>query len=168
MIPAVSARRSGAALAAFLLAAAVAAAGQQSAPPSQPPMREGVRAAVDVTAMDVDVVATGKGGAPVTDLAKEEITVHVDGKPYAPDYFARITAGQVHGPDLAAASPDVILETTRTGETRWVPRQFLVFFDDEHLMPFERKRVIEGLRDFVTRLSPSDAMAILGCTRCVP
>jgi VWFA-related protein len=55
----------------------------------------------------------------------------------------------------------VILETTRTGETRWVPRQFLVFFDDEHLMPFERKRVIDGLRDFVTRLSPSDAMAIL-------
>ncbi len=85
----------------------------------------------------------------------------MDGRPYAPDYFARISSGQVHGPDLATASPDVILETTRAGASRWVPRQFLAFFDDEHLMPVERKRVIEGLRDFVTRLSPSDSMAIL-------
>ena len=42
-----------------------------------------------------------------------------------------------------------------------MPRQFLVFFDDEHLLPSDRKPVFEGLRDFVTRLSPSDSMAIL-------
>ncbi len=149
-------RRSGAAFAALLLAAA--AAGQQPAPP---PVGPGVRAAVDVTAMDLDVVATAKGGAPVTDLGKGEVTVFVDGKPYAPDYFARVEAGQVHGPDLATASPDFVLDTTRAGADRWVPRQFLAFFDDEHLMPFERKRVVEALRDFVTRLTPSDAMAIL-------
>jgi VWFA-related protein len=160
MTPAAPARRSGALTAGALVAAlAVAAAAQQPEPPSL--LREGVRAAVDVTVMDLDVVATGKGGEPVTDLVKSEITVIVDGIPYAPDYFARIDAGQVHGPDLANASPDVVLETTRAGDTRWVPRQFLAFFDDEHLMPFERKRVIEGLRDFVTRLSPSDSMALL-------
>lgn len=147
-------RRSGAAI--LALAFALPARGQQ--PPA--PLREGVRAAVDVTAMDLDVVAT-KGGEPVLDLRRDEITVVVDGKPYAPDYFVRVDAGQLHGPDLASASPDFILETTRTGESRWVPRQFLAFFDDEHLMPFERKRVIEGLRDLVTRLSPSDSMAIL-------
>jgi VWFA-related protein len=119
-----------------------------------------VRAAVDVTAMDLDVVAT-KGNEPVADLRKDEVAVVVDGRTYAPDFFVRVDAGQLHGPDLAAASPDFILETTRAGESRWVPRQFLVFFDDEHLMPYEKKRAVEGLRDLVTRLSPSDAMAIL-------
>ncbi len=157
MTPADRLRRSSAVALAVLLAAAAAA--QQPAPDPAP--RTGVRAAVDVTVMDIDVIATGKGGQSVTDLRKDEITVVVDGKPYAPDYFARIASGQVHGPDLATASPDVILDTTLAGASRWVPRQFLAFFDDEHLMPFERKRVVEGLRDFVTRLAPSDSMALL-------
>jgi len=121
----------------------------------------GVRAAVDVTVMDLDVVATGKDGRNVPDLTRAEISVAVDGKPLPLDYFTRVEAGQLHGPDLATASPDFILETTAAGPDRYVPRQFLVFFDDEHLLPFDRKHVIEGLRDFVTRLSPSDSMAIL-------
>lgn len=126
-----------------------------------PPRAPGVRAAVDVTVMDLDVVATGKDGRNVPDLTRAEISVTVDGKPLPLDYFARIEAGQLHGPDLATASPDFILETTAAGADRYVPRQFLVFFDDEHLLPFDRKRVLEGFRDFVTRLSPSDSMAIL-------
>ncbi len=121
----------------------------------------GVRAAVDVTVMDLDVVATGKDGRNVPDLTRAEISVTVDGKPLPLDYFVRVEAGQLHGPDLATASPDFILETTAAGADRYVPRQFLVFFDDEHLLPSDRKRVFEGLRDFVTRLSPSDSMAIL-------
>src|SRR5664280_1671137 len=125
------------------------------------PRAPGVRAAVDVTVMDLDVVATGKDGRNVPDLTRAEISVTVDGKPLPLDYFARVEAGQLHGPDLATASPDFILETTAAGADRYVPRQFLVFFDDEHLLPFDRKRVLEGLRDFVTRLSPSDSMAIL-------
>jgi VWFA-related protein len=121
----------------------------------------GVRAAVDVTVMDLDVIATGKDGRNVPDLTRAEISVTVDGKHLPLDYFARVEAGQLHGPDLATASPDFILETTAAGPDRYVPRQFLVFFDDEHLLPFDRKRVLEGLRDFVTRLSPSDSMAIV-------
>ena len=127
------------------------------APPSLP----GVRAAVDVKVMDLDVVATAKDGRPVPDLTRAEISVTVDGKPLPLDYFVKVEAGQLHGPDLATASPDFILETTAAGPDRYVPRQFLVFFDDEHLLPSDRKRVIEGLRDFVTRLSPSDSMAVV-------
>ncbi len=138
----------------FLLAFASPA---RTAPAGTP----GVRAAVDVTVMDLDVVATGKDGRNVPDLTRAEISVAVDGKPLPLDYFARVEAGQLHGPDLATASPDFILETTAAGPGRYVPRQFLVFFDDEHLLPSDRKRVLEGLRDFVTRLSPSDSMAIL-------
>ncbi len=146
-----------------MLVSAVAVAGTAgtAGAADAPPARTGLRAAVDVTAMDLDVVATAKDGRPVTNLTRAEISVAVDGKPVALDYFARIEAGQLHGPDLATASPDFILETTAAGADRYVPRQFLVFFDDEHLLPFDRKRVLEGLRDFVTRLSPSDSMAIL-------
>ena len=128
----------------------------------------GVRAAVEVTAMDLDVVAT-KDGRAVNDLTREEFVVRVDGKPVTIDYFARVEAGTVHGPDLATASPDLVLDTLKndSGET-WVPRQFLVYFDDERLLPNERAPVIEGLRDFVTRLSPSDRASIVsynGSTR---
>ncbi|MGA7992529.1 MAG: VWA domain-containing protein, partial [Thermoanaerobaculia bacterium] len=156
MTPAVRSRRAGAA--ALVLAVVAPAAHAQEA---GSPLRAGVRAAVDVTVMDLDVVATGKNAEPVRDLRRDEVTVVVDGKPYGPDYFVRVDAGELHGPDLASASPDLILETTRAGGSRWVPRQFLAFFDDEHLMPYEKKRVVEGLRDLVTRLSPSDSMAIL-------
>lgn len=144
---------------AVLVFAATGAGSARAA--EDPPVRTGLRAAVDVTAMDLDVVATAKDGRPVTDLTRGEISVAVDGKPVALDYFVRVEAGQLHGPDLATASPDLVLQTAAAGPERFLPRQFLVFFDDEHLMPFERKRVLEGLRDFVTRLSPSDAMAIL-------
>jgi VWFA-related protein len=146
-------------LAALLLPILVSAAPARAA--DAPGGLPGVRAAVDVTAMDLDVVATSADGRPVPDLTRGEISVTVDGKPLPLDYFVKVEAGQLHGPDLSTASPDFILETTAAGADHYVPRQFLVFFDDEHLLPFDRKRVIEGLRDFVTRLSPSDNMAIV-------
>ncbi len=140
----------------------------RAADPASPPVPQGVRAAVEVTAMDLDVVAS-KDGRPVNDLTREEFVVRVDGKPVPIDYFARIEAGTLHGPDLATASPDLVLDTLKadSGET-YVPRQFLVYFDDDRLLPQERHSVIEGLRDFVTRLSPSDRASIVsynGSTR---
>ena len=98
----------------------------------------------------------------MNDLTKDDFSVKVDGKTVPIDYFTRIEAGQLVGPDLANASPDLILESYRasTGD-RYLARQFLLFFDDEHLMPFDVPRAVEGLRDLVTRLSPSDQMAHL-------
>lgn len=144
------------------------ALGARAAETPPAPLPSGVRAAVEVSAMDVDVVAT-KDGRPVTDLTREEFVVRVDGKVVPIDYFARIESGTVHGPDLATASPDLVLDTLRNdaGET-YVPRQFLIYFDDDRLLPQERKPILEGLRDFVTRLSPSDRASIVsynGSTR---
>src|ERR1700690_1084150 len=154
-----AASRSPLALAMFLLPAFAFAPPARAA--DTPRGVPGVRASVDVTVMDLDVVATGKDGRNAPDLTRAEISVTVDGKLLPLDYFARIEAGQLHGPDLSTASPDFILETAAAGAGRYVPRQFLVFFDDEHLLPSDRKPVFEGLRDFITRLSPSDSMAIL-------
>ncbi|HYN44191.1 MAG TPA: VWA domain-containing protein [Thermoanaerobaculia bacterium] len=146
------------------LALLLGASGLASGPSSPLAPQAGVRAAVEVTAMDLDVVAT-KDGRPVNDLTREEFVVRIDGKPVPIDYFARIEAGAVHGPDLATASPDLVLDTLKadSGET-YVPRQFLVYFDDDRLLPQERHSVIEGLRDFVTRLSPSDRASIVSYT----
>lgn len=148
-----------------------AAAGQSPATPPSPPsppsptapplLKQGIRAAVQVKAMDLDVVVT-KGGQPVSDLAKNELAVRVDGKPFPLDYFTKVTAGTLYGPDLETASPDLLLETLRNDSgDRYLPRHFLIYFDDEHMVPFERNRVIEGVRDLVTRLSPSDRVSIL-------
>ena len=147
-----------------VLALLPAARGLAAGPSSPPVPQAGVRAAVEVTAMDLNVVAT-KDGRAVNDLAREEFVVRVDGKPVPIDYFTRIEAGTVHGPDLATASPDLVLDTLKadSGET-YVPRQFLVYFDDDRLLPPQRVAVIEGLRDFVTRLSPSDRASIVSYT----
>ncbi len=142
----------------FLLAWAASLAASAA---EAPVLKEGVKAAVQVTAMDLDVVAT-KDGRELQDLGKDEFRVLVDGKPVALDFFSRVDAGTLHGTDLQAASPDLILETLEKGEgERYVPRQFLVFFDDQHLLPQERPRIVEALRDFVTRLAPSDRMSIV-------
>ncbi len=160
------ARTTATAILALSLVLAPGAALAAETPPA--PLPAGVRAAVEVSAMDLDVVAT-KDGRPVTDLTRDEFVVRVDKKVVPIDYFARVEAGTVHGPDLATASPDLVLDTLRNdaGET-YVPRQFLVYFDDERLLPQDRKPVLEGLRDFMTRLSPSDRASIVsynGATR---
>lgn len=141
-----------------LFAPAPAARGQQAPAPAG---SGGIRRAVTVTAIDLDVVAT-KDGQPVNDLTKDEILVEIAGKKTPVDYFARVEAGSIHGPDLANASPDVILDAQASPDGgKYVPRQFLLFFDDSNLLPHDRKRVIEGLRDFVTRLSPSDRVSLV-------
>ncbi|HPA50089.1 MAG TPA: VWA domain-containing protein [Thermoanaerobaculia bacterium] len=161
------ARTASLALLAFALVLSPSPAMRGEEPP-QEPLPVGVRAAVEVRALDLDVVAT-KDGRPVTDLTRDEFVVRIDKKVVPIDYFARVEAGTVHGPDLATASPDLVLDTLRNdaGET-YVPRQFLVYFDDERLLPQDRKPVLEGLRDFVMRLSPSDRASIVsynGATR---
>lgn len=133
-----------------------------AAPAADPPGRgwPGVRAAVDVTALDLDVVAT-KDGKFVTDLSREEFVVKVDGKVLPLDYFTRIEEGTLFGPDLSKASPDLILDSM-AGDAgkRYLARQILLYVDDEHLMPFDRPRAIEGLRELVYKLSPSDQVAL--------
>ncbi|MEO6323327.1 MAG: VWA domain-containing protein [Thermoanaerobaculia bacterium] len=139
------------------------AQGTAGAPPAESPLlKEGIRRVVQVTAMDLDVVATTKDGTPVNDLRKEDFVMKVDGRTYPIDYFTHVDSGTLHGPDLGQASPDLILETTAgDGGDRYLSRQFLIFFDDEHLLPFERQRVTEGLRDLITRLTPSDRVALV-------
>lgn len=114
------------------------------------------REAVEVRVMDLDVVVTDSRGRPMPDLTQKEFSVKVDGKPVPIDYFTRVEEGTIHAPDLASASPERVLAEYRKGEEAYVPRHFLIYVDVGHLAPGSRNRAIEALRDFVTRLGPSD------------
>ena len=107
--------------------------------------------------MDLDVVVTDRDGKTVPDLKREDFTVRIGGKAVPIDYFARVDAGTIHGPDLSTASPDQVLAAHRQGEQAYVPRRFLVYVDVGHLASHGRKRCLEALRDFVTGMGPGDS-----------
>ncbi len=142
-------------LIAILSAALAAVASAQDQP--LPSFRE----AVEVRVMDLDVVVTDSHGRPVPDLAQGDFSVKLDGKPVPIDYFARVAEGTIHAPDLASASPERVLEEYRKGEEAYVPRHFLIYVDVGHLSPGYRNRALESLRDFVTRLGPSDSSRVV-------
>src|SRR6266536_1152035 len=133
----------------LMTALAAVAAGQEQGIPT-------FREAVEVRVMDLDVVVTDSRGRPVSDLVQGDFTVRVDGKPVPIDYFARIDEGTIHAPDLASAPPERVLAEYRKGGEAYVPRHFLIYVDVGHLSPGHRGRALEALRDFVTRLGPSD------------
>ena len=125
----------------------------------------GVRAEVAVTALDLDVVVT-KDGKFVKDLTTEDFVVKVDGKPVSLDYFTPVEEGTLFAPDLSKASPDLILDSVRNeAGQHYLARQILVYFDDEHLQPFDRPRAIEGMRELIYKLSPVDRVAIVRYNR---
>ncbi|HYR47062.1 MAG TPA: VWA domain-containing protein, partial [Thermoanaerobaculia bacterium] len=125
------------------------------------PRGPGFRETVEVRVMDLDVVVTDSKGRNVADLSRGDFLVKVDGQPVAIDYFARVDEGTIHAPDLAEASPDRVLEEYRKGTETYLPRHFLIYFDVGHVSPGLRRRALEALRDFVTRLGPSDSARVV-------
>ena len=72
-----------------------------------------------------------------------------------------VLAGCASGPDLATASPDLVLETlANDAGDRYLARQFLVFFDDAHLLLFDRPRVLEALRSNAEALAAEGAIGL--------
>ena len=141
-------------LAALLALVAAGAPAQQKDAPT-------FRESVEVRVMDLDVVVTDAKGQPARDLDQSDFRVLIDGKEMPVDYFTRVEAGTIHAPDLAAASPDRVLAEYQKGSDAYVPRHFLIYVDTGHLSPGLRNRALESLRDFVTRLGPSDSGRIV-------
>src|SRR5947208_3113790 len=130
-----------------------------AAPPAQEPPT--FRESVEVRVMDLDVSVTDSKGNPVNDLGKDEFRITIDGKPVPIDYFTRVAQGTIHAPDLATASPDLVLNEYRKGPDAYIPRQFLMYVDVGNLSPANRKRGVEALRDLVTRMGPSDLARVV-------
>lgn len=150
----------------LLLAGAAAFAPAQTAAPAPPSSSlPSFRETVEVRVMDLDVSVTDSRGQPVPDLKKEDFAVKVDGKPVPIDYFTRVEEGTIHAPDLATASPDLVLTEYRKGPDAYLPRHFLIYFDLGHLSPAGRRRGLEALRDLVTRMGPGDSARIVSFDR---
>src|ERR1700682_1121478 len=148
----------------FGLALLPAAALAQAPPaPENPPAT--FRETVQVRVMDLDVSVTDSRGNPVSDLTQNDFRVTVDGKPVPIDYFTRVEEGTIHAPDLATASPELVLAEYRKGADAYVPRHFLIYFDLGHLSPAGRKRGVDALRDLVTRLGPGDSARVVSFDR---
>ena len=135
------------------------------APPPANPNLPSFRESVEVRVMDLDVVVTDSKGRPVPDLKKEDFTVRVAGQPVPIDYFTRVEEGAIHAPDLATASPELVLAEYRKGPDAYVPRHFLIYFDLGHLSPAGRKRGVDALRDLVTRMGPGDSARVVSFDR---
>jgi VWFA-related protein len=156
----VKAMRKQSLLAGMLLVSASVLAQQnaQQAPPQVPPQPQApvFKESVEVRAMDLDVAVTDSQGRPVTDLTRADFTIRVDGKPMPIDYFARVDAGSIHAPDLSTASPDRVLDVYKSGGEAFVPRHFLIYVDSGDISPGLRNRTLDQLKDFITRLGPTD------------
>jgi VWFA-related protein len=111
---------------------------------------------VEVRVMDLDVVVTDRNGKPVRDLRREDFTVRLGGQVVPIDYFARVDAGAIQAPDLPTASPEQVLAAPGREETTYLPRHFLIYVDVGRLSPDWKRRALEPLRDFVSRLGPND------------
>ena len=135
---------------ALLLATAVAL-GQEAAPAPQVPV---FSERVEVRVLDLDVDVTDSKGQPVTDLKREDFAVKIGGRVMPIDYFAQVSDGTIHSPDLATASPDQVLAAYTKGGEAIVPRNFLIYIDLGFISPGIRNRSINALSDFVTRLGP--------------
>ena len=142
---------------ALLALAAFASVALAQEPPPPPPQPLPVfKESVEVRVMDLDVSVTDSKGQPVSDLAKQDFTVKLDGRPVPIDYFTRVEEGTIHAPDLAAASPDRVLEIYKKGGDAFVPRNFLIYVDSGSLSPAYKNRALDQLKDFITRLGPTD------------
>lgn len=129
-------------------------AASQAAPPV-------FKESVEVNVMDLDVAVTDSQGRPVSDLTRQDFTVRVDGKPVPIDYFARVDEGTIHAPDLASASPDRVIDVYKSGGEAFVPRHFLIYVDSGDLSPNVRNRALDQLKDFITRLGPTDTARVV-------
>jgi len=109
---------------------------------------------VQVHVVNVDVYATDKKGNPVEDLAAVDFEMSEDGQPMEITHFA-LLGGE--GAEVAAiepsAGPAALPGEPRLGEpgsASQIERLWLVvYLDNMNLRIFDRKRVLEQLREFL-------------------
>jgi len=107
------------------------------------------------------VVVTDSQGHSINDLTRVDFSVKVSGHLVPIDYFSRVDEGTIHAPDLASASPDKVLDLYKSGGEAFVPRHFLIYVDAGDLSPLTRNHALEQLRDFITRLGPTDTARVV-------
>jgi VWFA-related protein len=119
----------------------------------------GVRESVTVRAAEIEVLVLDSMGRPVTDLAREEFLLTVDGAPRKIDWVLP----PAHSSRLleATAEPQARLEQPRTSAAAAAPPHSTVFFvDDLHLSFRSRSMGLDALKVYLGTLPPNEEMAL--------
>jgi len=121
---------------------------------------------VDVTVVNVEVWVTDKKGNPVTDLSKEDFALRVDGKDVPITNFyseggASSGTAAASGEDTGRDSAPSELQALENPDAQQM--RLVVFVDNTHIRPPNRKKVFNALRTFLdANLAPGDAVMIAG------
>jgi VWFA-related protein len=150
-------------LAALFLAAQTAAQ-TAPAPPAENPDPTFYES-IDVNVANVEVYVTDKQGKRVQGLTKDDFQVFEDGQPVEITNFFAMSEGQpVAAPPEEPEAPEA--ETPRPAAAVQKPdaqRLYLaIFLDNRTLVPATRKRVLDSVREFVSRLQPGDRVLLAG------
>jgi VWFA-related protein len=103
---------------------------------------------IEVRVVNVEVVVTDKDGKRVAGLQPAEFRLRVDGKDVPVEFFTEIQGRQAVAPAGGAA-----------GQT--VGTWYLVFVDDYFAHSVHRNRVLEALKNGLSRLGPDDRLAVV-------
>ena len=138
----------------LLVSSAAAFAARPPAVPAPLPFGE----TVEVDLVTVEVRATDRAGQPVAGLDLRDFQLLEDGKPVEITHFASVESSS---PAAAGSGEAVAPPSTATPGTTG-PTHFLVYFDDQHLRPAHRARVLRQVRDFArAHLLPGDRVSVV-------
>ncbi len=129
---------------------------------AQPPEAYRFGEVVDVQLVNVEAWVTDRKGNPITGLSAADFEVFEDGKPVEISYFAEIDGErQVLGSvERARATPSPEAEPSEPLPVD--PSHLVVYFDQLHLKPTGRNRLIGDLRDFLAAEKvPAERVLIL-------
>ena len=117
--------------------------------------------AIDVTLVNLEIIATDGRGEPVTDLRPEELRIFEDGEPVEIDYFTppEISAPPAGGGELApepGAAPPAPAAAT-PGERKHV----IILIDNAHLSPANRNILLKRMRRELRRFMDDDTWVMV-------
>ncbi len=129
---------------------------------------------VDVNLVNVEVFVTDRDGNPVAGLTRDDFELRVDGEPvpltnfFVSEAAARTvpelpTADAGDAPQPLAETPPAAAEAGDAAPARRRPLFLMAYVDHVHLLPGERKRVLDELRLLVVeRAAAGDQVMLVG------
>ena len=146
-------------LALIALAAALPLAAQKkNAEPEQPKLVE----RIDVRIIDVDVVVTDRRGNPVTGLTKDDFEIYENGVQKPITNFYEVEGRKAKNLAVEGVAPsETPAEAPSEQINESLKRKIIFYVDNLSLAPFNRNRVFQQMKDFVTKvMRPGDEAMI--------
>ncbi len=136
---------------------------QDEAAPEPPAPEQLFQERIGVEVVSIDVVVTDKKGRPVAGLAQDDFELRIDGREVPIANFYAVTSPQLPEPlpePLAPVEPAARAQAA-PAPSAGEPFHLIVYLDSFYLTPISRKRVIQGLPDFLEQQIAAGARVML-------